>query len=236
VAKNLTADVNVFALPAVQLVTPFKILGATYGAGFMQWISNGVVNQATLDIRRSTAYGFGDMYVQPLILGWHIPHADITAGYSFFAPVGSAGFHQWVNEIDFGATLYPDSGRKWNLSTMMYYDFNQKKNNEDVRVGDVLTLSGGVGRSFLKGAANAGVAYAAQWKITHDRGSDIPPFVQVTNGRVFAVGPEVSMPVFAKGKNVGLVGFRYLWTAGPKTALGGQILAVSFTFARLGVL
>jgi hypothetical protein len=41
------------------------------------------------------------------------------------------------------------------------------------------------------------------------------------------------MPVFAKGANVGLVSFRYEWLVGPKTALGGQVLTVSFTFARL---
>jgi hypothetical protein len=223
-------------LPAVEVVTNFKVLGATYGAGFTEWISNGVLNQSTLNIRRSTSYGFGDLYVQPVILGWHLPRADITTGYSFFAPAGPAGFHQWVHEFDFGTTFYADPAKKWNISTMMYYDFNEKKNDENIQVGDILTLAGGVGRSFLKGAANAGVAYGAQWKITHDRGSDIPAFLPITNGRVFGVGPEVGMPVFAKGKNVGLVSFRYLWPIGPKTALGGQILTVSFTFARIGPL
>jgi hypothetical protein len=36
VARNVTADVNVFMLPAIQVITPFKILGATYGAGFTE--------------------------------------------------------------------------------------------------------------------------------------------------------------------------------------------------------
>src|SRR6516162_3454172 len=86
-------------------------------------------------------------------------------------------------------------GKKWNLSTMMYYDFNRKKNNADINVGDILTLAGGVGRSLLKGA-NAGVAYGAQWKMTHDAGADIPAGLPLTNGRVFGVGPEIDMPVF----------------------------------------
>jgi hypothetical protein len=236
VAKNATANLNVFVLPAIQVVTPFKILGATYGAGFLEWISNGVIDQATLDLHRSTSYGFADLYVSPLILGWHLKQADITAGYSFFAPVGPAGFHQWVNEIDFGTTLYPDVAKRWNLSTMMYYDFNQGKNNKDVKVGNVLTLSGGLGRSFKGGLINAGAAYAAQWKITHDRGSDIPNILSITNGRAFGAGPELDTPVFAKGKYLGLVSFRYLWNIGPKTALGGQLLSVSFTLARLGKL
>ena len=139
----------------------------------------------------------------------------------------------WVNELDFGGTLYPDAAKKWNVSTMMYYDFNRTKNDQDIKVGDILTLAGGIGRSFLKGAATVGVAYGAQWKMTHDRGADIPPLLPITNGRVFGVGPEVNVPVFAKGLNVGLVSFRYEWFVGPKTAFGGQLLTASFTYARL---
>lgn len=235
VLKNFRAAIDVFALPAVAVVTPFKILGATYGASYSQWIINGVVNVAAINAQKSTGYGFGDIYVQPVILGWHFPHADFTAGYSFFAPTGagSSGQHMWVNEIDLGGTLYLDEGKKWNLSTMSYYDFNRPKNNTSIKVGDILTLGGGAGRTFLKGAANAGVAYGAQWKMTHDSGADIPPIVSITNGRFFAVGPEVDMPVFAKGLNVGLVSFRYMWIVGPKTALGGQLLVASLTFAHL---
>jgi hypothetical protein len=235
VLKNLTTDINLFVLPAVEVVTPFKILGATYGASYMEMITNGVVNVAAINFHRSSNYGFGDLYVQPLILGWHTRRADVTAGYAFFAPTGagSAGQHMWVNEIDFGGTVYPDAGKKWNVSTMMFYDFNQKKNNADIKVGNILTLAGGIGRSFLKGAANAGVAYGAQWKTTHDSGSDIPALVSITNGRVFGIGPEISAPVFARGLNVGLVSFRYMWLVGPKTALGGQALNISFTFAHL---
>lgn len=175
--------------------------------------------------------------MQPLILGWHKPRADITAGYSFFAPTGAgtSGQHMWVNEIDFGTTLYPDAAKQCHISTMMYYDFNHKKTNADIKVGDILTLSGGAGKSFLKGAASAGVAYGAQWKMTHDSGPDIPASLPITNGRVFGVGPEINLPVFAKGANLGLVSFRYLWQVGPKTSLGGNVMMVSFTFAHLKV-
>jgi hypothetical protein len=233
--KNVTADINVFVLPAVQVVTPFKIFGANYGAAFTQWVSNGVINVAAVNFQRSTAYGYGDLYAQPVILGWHFSRADLTAGYAFFAPTGSGtnGQHMWVNEINLGTTLYPDTGKKWNLSTMMYYDFHRKKNNADITVGNILTLAGGIGRSFLKGSANMGVAYGAQWKTTHDSGTDIPAFLPITNGRVFGVGPEVNLPLFAKGQNLGLVSFRYMWLVGPKTSLGGQTLTVSFMFARL---
>ena len=235
VLKDFTPAIGVIALPSVAVVTRFKIFGATYGVSYTQWIINGILNVASTNYQRSTGYGFGDIYVQPVILGWHTHAADFTLGYAFFAPTGSgtSGQHMWVNEIDFGGTLYVGEAKKWNVSTMSYYDFNRKKNNADIKVGNILTLAGGIGRSFLKGAANAGVAYGAQWKITHDSGADIPAFLPITNGRFFTVGPEIGIPVFAKGLNVGLVSFRYEWVVGPKTSLGGQLLIASFTFAHI---
>jgi hypothetical protein len=77
------------------------------------------------------------------------------------------------------------------------------------------------------------VAYSAQWKTTHDSGSDIPASLPIMNGRFFALGPEIDFPVFPKGLNVGLVSFRHEWVVGPKTALGGQLLIASFTFAHI---
>ena len=72
------------------------------------------MNVAALNLTRSTNYGFGDIYAQPVILGWHVRFADVTAAYAFFAPTGagSSGQHMWVNEINFGATFYPDAGKK----------------------------------------------------------------------------------------------------------------------------
>jgi hypothetical protein len=235
--KNVSGAFNAFVLPNITVVTPFKILGATYGASFTQWVANGVLNVAALNnqFQKASGYGYGDVYSQPAVLGWHTSHADTTAAYAFWAPTGSGhyGFHMWTNEIDLGTTLYPDSGKKWNISTMMYYDIPRQKNNADITVGNLLMLSGGAGRSFLQGAGNVGVAYGAQWKITHDSGTGIPAILPITNGRVFGVGPAIQTPVFAKGNNVGLVGFQYLWLVDPKTAFGGRTLTVSFTFARL---
>jgi hypothetical protein len=75
--------------------------------------------------------------VQPVVLGWHLAHADITAAYAFWAPTGSGnhGLHMWMDEIGFGTTLYADAAKKWNVSTMMYYDIPSEKNNADITVG-----------------------------------------------------------------------------------------------------
>jgi hypothetical protein len=121
-------------------------------------------------------------------------------GYSFWAPSGgNHGLHQWQNEINAGATLYLDTGKKWNASTQFLYDFIGTKKQHRCE-NRQLTLMGGAGRSFLKGAGSAGVAYGAQWKTSSDSGPDIPSFLPLTNGRVFGVGPEFTMPCLRRAR------------------------------------
>ncbi len=123
--KNATEGMNLFVLPNLQVVTPFKILGANYGASVTQYVVNGRVDVAARNFSRSSVYSFGDIYLQPATLGWHLKRADITAGYALWIPTNTrASLHMWTNEIVLGTTLYADAARKWNVSTLMYYDFN----------------------------------------------------------------------------------------------------------------
>ena len=231
--KNVRGTLGLWVLPAATVVTPLKILGANYSFGVTQWQINGTLNVAANNIQKSSGYNYGDLYVQPVTLGWHTNHVDTTIGYAFFAPTGveASGQQMWVNEAIGGFTVRP--GKNFNLYTVAFYDFHHKKDDSDIKVGNILTLGGGIGRSFLHGAGNVGVAYSAQWKVTHDKGSDIPRLLPITNGRVFGVGPQLDVPVFAKGASLGILGFRYEWLVGAKTALGGQILVASFTFATI---
>ena len=43
------------------------------------------------------------------------------------------------------------------------------KADTDVKVGQILTLQGGLGKSFLGGGLIVGAAYYGQWKLTEDR-------------------------------------------------------------------
>jgi hypothetical protein len=70
ILKNLTTDINMFALPAIAFITSYKFLGAHYVFSYLQFVSNGVVSVAASNFRGSTNYSFGDIYIQALILGW----------------------------------------------------------------------------------------------------------------------------------------------------------------------
>ena len=42
-------------------------------------------------LEADTDFGFGDLFVQPVWLGWSGKHYDIAAGYGFYAPTGEDG-------------------------------------------------------------------------------------------------------------------------------------------------
>jgi hypothetical protein len=139
----------------------------------------------------------------------------------------------WSHEVSSGTTVYFDESKNWHASTSAFFEIHTKKRDDDLRVGNILTLEGGAGRSFLKGAGTAGVAYYAQWKVTNDSGSDFSTALSATKNRVSGLGPELTLPFFAKGPWVGLVTFRYYWEVGARAATEGRGLVFFLTLARL---
>ena len=219
------------------MTTTVKIAGATYGFQIVPVFLNQRLDLAAEGFSIATGYGFGDLYVQPINLGWRTKRADFLAGYGLYAPTGKGArsLDMWAHELIAGTTVYLDSAKNWHVAATGFYDFHQKKSDQDLRVGQILTVEGGVARSFVKGAAHAGLAYVAQWKMTHDSGNDFPALLPKSKNRAYGLGPDVTMPVFAKGALVGLVGMRYIWEFGAKTNFEGNNFLVSFTLAKLNV-
>jgi hypothetical protein len=111
--------------------------------------------------------------------------------------------------------------------------FEERRSDKDIKVGNYLTAEGGAGRSFLKGAGQAGLAYAMQWKVSGDSGSAIPPVSRGNRNRVFGLGPSITMPVSTKGTLVGLVNAAYLREFGARTNFEGNVFILGFTLAKL---
>jgi hypothetical protein len=237
IGRGLNLDLNILTPPAIAVTTKAKLAGATYGFQVVPLLLNTRPELAESGRSGGQSYGFGDLYLQPINLGWRAGRADFLAAYGFYAPTGADGrsLNMWAHEIVGGATVYLDTAKRWHVSTAGFYEIHQNKQDIDLRVGDILTLEGGAGRSFLKGAASAGISYVAQWKVTNDSGSDFPERLRKSKGRAFGLGPDISAPVFAKGTLLGLVGFRYTFEFGARTNFEGQTLVLSFTLAKLSV-
>ena len=117
------------------------------------------------------------MLVRPLDLGWHTTRADVTAGFQLYVPTGryerggsdNIGKGMWTYEPFVGTTVYFDEKRTVSLAATAYWEFHGNKKDTDVKVGQILTLQGGLGKSFLGGGLITGAAYYAQWKLTEDQ-------------------------------------------------------------------
>ena len=100
-------------------------------------------------------------------------------------------------------------------------------------LGQLLTLEGGLGKSFLEGAASVGLAYYAQWKLTNDDFGfpvGLPAGPLLGKHRVWGFGPDVTIPVATKSKLIALVNVRYFWETGARVKTEGQSLVLTGTF------
>ncbi len=162
------------------------------------------VSLATEDPRASLDdFGFGDVYVQPLLLGWRPGKNNVVVGYAFYAPtgqvepggLGGVGDGQWTHEFSTGGTFYFDRGHRWKLSLLASYELHQQKTHVDITRGDNVQLQGGVGARLAR-IVDIGVAGYALWQVTDDRGSALPPVLAGARDVDYGLGPEldVTMP------------------------------------------
>jgi hypothetical protein len=244
VQSTVDPNLSLFVTPTFGLTTKSTIFNATYAFQLMVPLMSTRLAIAPTDVSTLEDYGLGDLYVQPASLGWHSEYADFRAGYAFFAPTGwgERSLDMWAHELSAGSTVYFDGQQRWHLAATAFYEIHQKKVNQDVRVGAILTIEGGFGGPFglgmpffLKGAGTIGVAYVAQWKITRDSGDDFPAEVPKGQSRAFGIGPELAMPLFAAGNLAGLFNARYVWEFGGRSSLESQTFVASFTLAKLNL-
>jgi hypothetical protein len=234
-------SVNGYAIGIWQ-VTNFKILGANYGFVVAPAMTDNKLEAPILGLVNETSVGFTDLYIQPINLGWRTKRADFIAGFGVYAPTGSydpdasdnLGLGMWSFEFSAGTTIYFDKAKSWHFATSAFYEVHTEKEDTDIRVGDILTLEGGLGKSFMGGALSVGVAYYAQWKVTDDDvGSDLEQLLsglKIGNHRGFGVGPELTVPIASKSKLYALLTARYFWETGVRSSLEGNTFVVSATF------
>jgi hypothetical protein len=216
-------------VPLLWYVTDLKILGANYGIMAAIPLQTNALEAPALGIDVTNKFGVGDLYVQPVNLGWHFPQVDVMVGIGAYAPTGrfsvgaddNTGLGMWSFEGSGGATVFFDRERTWSFSALGFYETHTKKKDTDVKVGDIVTVEGGAAKSFLGGGAKIGAVYVAQWKITQDDlGVDLP--AGLSKSANYGVGPEVTLPIPVKRKLVGLVTLKYLWELGTRSTTQGR--------------
>jgi hypothetical protein len=236
--------------PLAWYVSKAKILGANYGAMVVLPLANASIEAPAFAIGETVDTSVSDLLVRPLDLGWHTARADVSAGLQLYAPTGryerggseNLGKGMWTYEPFLGTTVFFDQKRTLSLAATAYWELHGKKKDTEVKVGQILTLQGGAGKSYLGGGLIVGAAYYAQWKLTEDQlaefqlpGQTPIPVRFPGQHRVFAFGPDVTLPVASKSKLFALVNIRYMWETGAQLKTEGQTLVVNATFPVPGV-
>jgi hypothetical protein len=143
--------------------------------------------------------------VEPINLGWNLKKADVKLAYGFVAPTGrfdSVGTETtttdyWGHEITLGSSIYLDQTKLTHVSIITNWEFHHRKRHEDVKVGNNMTLEGGVGKIFVKNQGKQliqfGVVGYAEFQLTKDSGTAVPVLTANNKDRVFAIGPELGV-------------------------------------------
>jgi len=222
-------------------VSDYKLFGGNYSFTIFPGVTNNALEFPPTGVDTRTSTGLTDLYVQPVNLGWTTPRADFIAGLGLFAPTGeyeaggdsNRGLGMWSYELFAGTTLYFDEARTWHFAATAFYETHGKKDGTDIRVGDILTLEGGLGKSFMQGAASAGIAYYGQWKISDDDfGVELPtlPNRRLGKNRVYGIGPELTVPLATKSTLFGFLNLRYFWETGARSSLQGNTFVATVSF------
>ena len=235
-AGSLTSTAT---LILVNVVTNYKLLGGKVGASIAFPFINNRIQLNSLDVKSGFAYT--DMFAGAT-LGWNLKRADITAGYNLYIPSGkfspnandNTGLGMWGNEFMLGSTIHLDQKKLWNAAANFGFEFHTDKRDTNIRVGDLGTIEGGLGRTFYKKVSgpipmimNLGVAGYTQFKITGDSGSDIPPHLRGFKDRVFALGPEFN--IFIPRPRLTLMA-RYEPEFGARNRAQGQTIVFSIAW------
>ena len=219
--------------PLVMYVSEFKIFGANYGALMAIPFANIRLESPTLDVEGSTGLALSQMWVSPLMLGWHFERADLAFHYAFYAPTGrytpgsptNTSLGMWANELSLRGTVYLDPEKRWHASASLFYDFNSKKEGLDWKTGNPFTLMWGAGADYGSGKLFkgwAGVVGFAQWQVTPSTGADVPPIMQAGRTQIYGIGPELTTLQ-------GALTIRYFWEFDNRFAVQGPSLFLQFT-------
>lgn len=178
-------------------ISTTKVLGADFG---METIVPVQATSLTLKAAglSDTQSGFGDVYLGPVVLGWHGANWDAVAAAGFWLKSADSsspaspgkGFSSTM--LTGGATYYFDADKKISGSALLRYEINGSKSS-GFKPGDQISLEWGVGK--MMGAVQVGLVGYHQMQVSIDSGTSAS---SDKSGR-HAIGAEVALPLMSSG-------------------------------------
>ena len=221
-ASPVSVNLNMYVLaPAFIWVSPWNVLGAKYGIDVVPTFANASLNAVASTVRdrggtgSEATFAPGDLFVQPLWLGWSFSHWDVTAGYGFYAPVGkystdaeltpggtvnvpasdNIGLGFWTQQFQGAAAWYPWTNRATAVTLALTYEYNSPQQGTDISYGQNLWLNWGISQYLPltkddKLLLEVGPAGYYEWQISSDTGGTSNPSSRTS---VSAIGGQIGL-------------------------------------------
>lgn len=224
--SNMSGTVSALANRLVY-VTGTKFLGADYG---METIVP--VVRKSLNFAGESSTGVGDIYLGPLVLGWHGRNWDAVAAAGMWLDTGNSdspskpGNGYKSTMLTGGGTYYFDAAKSWTGSALVRYELNSK-NDHGFELGDQVTMEWGIGKSV--GPVQVGLVGYDQWQSTKDSGTGASNHKSSRH----AIGAEVVYPLMKEAGVMLKAAYydEYYAKAGTNPETKGSTLRFSFVKA-----
>ena len=197
--QSVLLDLNTFAWGSANSI----LAGARFGATATVILSKNSL-ESDLEGSLGGGSGLGDLFVQPVILGWTNGQYDWRAAYGIVAPTGhfeagaggNVGAGYWTHALSSGVTFHLSEERRDALSAFLMYELHGKQETTDVSPGDTLTLDASWMHASSRWADRRlqfGAAGYAQWQVSDKSGPGVTPEEARDHYRVYALGLAASM-------------------------------------------
>jgi hypothetical protein len=200
----IDVDIESFAIsPVLVWVTDKKLLGGDYAFYIVPSIVKNDPAASLSTLNRTLEFGdsstgFGDIFVQPLWLGWRDKKYDLSLGLGVYIPVGryndgasnNIGLGFWTGQIQGAGYYYLDEQQASALMLSATYEVHSEKEGSDIRPGDHFTLEYGFSQ-YLSQRFEVGISGYSQWQTQGDKGHDTILIPNVKS-EVHGIGGQVS--------------------------------------------
>jgi hypothetical protein len=221
---NKVAEPKAFVyanVPRLIWITDAKVLGGYLGLDAL------VPLKYTYLKGLDQTFGIGDVFAEGT---WssHLAQWDFSLGAGVWAPTGDfsatnptrAGNGYWTEMLTAGATWYADKDKRWALSVLNRYEFNQEQQDTDVTPGQAYTVEGGLSYGVSKTVDIGAIGYYQQQVTANSGASDS------SRNRAAGIGPEGS--VFFPDIMLG-VSLRYAYEFLAENRLQGHTITLTVT-------
>lgn len=158
-------------------ITEQKVLGADYGVEAIFPVQSASLDFDGLGLDTSDS-GMGDIFLGPLVLGWHGERWDAVAAAGIWLDTAdfdatdpaSVGRGHRTGMLTLGGTWHLDAERRWSLSALSRYEIKSEQDDTGITPGDSWLVEWGLGHRLSNGLELGLVGYDA-WQLEADGGA-----------------------------------------------------------------